>query len=68
MFIILNLINPSDKFASISHKEILPLYEYSKSCVWIIVVGGYREYDQSNNTDLLITGCDVTVIIELGMF
>ena len=32
------------------------------------MIGGYREYDQSNNTDLLITGCDVTVIIELGMF
>ena len=43
-------------------------YYTSKSCVWIIVIGGYREYDRSNNTDLLITGCDVTVIIELGMF
>ena len=42
-------------------------YYISKSCVWIIVTGGYREYNQTNNTDLPVSGCDVTVIMELGM-
>ena len=42
-------------------------YYISKSCVWIIVTGGSREYNRSNNTDLPVTGCDVTIIIELGM-
>ena len=31
------------------------------------MTGGYRQYNRSNNTDLPITGCDVTVIMELGM-
>ena len=41
-------------------------YYTSKSCVWIIVTGGYKQYNRSDNADL-ITGCDVTVIMELGM-
>ena len=43
-------------------------YYISNSCVWIIVIGGHKEHNRSNNTDLPITGCDVTVIMELGMF
>ena len=39
----------------------------SKSCVWITVTGGHKEHNRSNNTHLPITGCDVTVIMELGM-
>ena len=31
------------------------------------MTGGSKEYNRSNNTDLPITGCDVIVIIELGM-
>ena len=40
----------------------------SNSCVWIMVTGGYREYKGSINPDLPVTGCDVTVILELSMF
>ena len=39
-------------------------YYISKSCVWTIVTGGDIE---SDNTRVPVTGCDVTVIIELGM-
>ena len=42
-------------------------YYISKACVWITVTGGHKEYNRSDNTDLPITGCDVTVIMELGM-
>ena len=42
-------------------------YYISKSCVWIIVTGGYKEYNRSDNTSLPVSGCDVTVIVELGM-
>ena len=39
-------------------------YYISKSCVWVIVSGGFN---QSDNTYVPVTGCDVTVIMELGM-
>ena len=42
-------------------------YEISNGHVWITVTGGCREYDQSDDTDIVITGSDVTFIIELGM-
>ena len=42
-------------------------YEISNGHVWLIVTGGCREFDQSNNKHILITGSDVTFIIELGM-
>ena len=42
-------------------------YYISKSCVWIIVTGGYKEHNRSTNTDFPVSGCDVTVIMELGM-
>ena len=31
------------------------------------MTGDYREYNRSNNTDLPVSGCDVTVIMELCM-
>ena len=31
------------------------------------MTGGSKECNHSNNTDLPITGCDVTVMVELGM-
>ena len=42
-------------------------YEISNGHVWIIVTGGCSELDRSNNTNIAITGSDVTFIIELGM-
>ena len=42
-------------------------YEISNGHVWITVTGGYRQIDRFNNTHILITGSDVTFIIELGM-
>ena len=42
-------------------------YEISNGHVWITVTGGFREWDESDGTDILITGSDVTFIIELGM-
>ena len=35
--------------------------------MWIIVNGGYKEYNRSNKAYVPVTGCDVTVIMELGM-
>ena len=42
-------------------------YHISNNRVWIIINGGTKEHIQSRNTDILVTGCDVTNIIELGM-
>ena len=42
-------------------------YEISNGHVWLIVTGGCREWDQSDDTGIAITGSDVTFIIELGM-
>ena len=42
-------------------------YEISNGHVWIIVTGGCSEYVQSRDTNIVITGSDVTFIIELGM-
>ena len=42
-------------------------YQISNNRVWIIVYGGHKEIDRSNNTDIPVTGCDVTIIVELGM-
>ena len=41
-------------------------YEISNGHVWIIVTGGNREFIRSQGS-ILITGSDVTFIIELGM-
>ena len=42
-------------------------YEISNGHVWITVTGGSREMDRSDETSIVITGSDVTFIIELGM-
>ena len=42
-------------------------YYISKSCVWIIVTGGYRDSNRSDNGAIFVTGCDITVTMELGM-
>ena len=39
-------------------------YEISNGHVWLIVTGGCN---RSNKTNIVITGSDVTFIIELGM-
>ena len=42
-------------------------YHISNNRVWIIINGGTKEYDRSDNTNILVTGCDMTIIVELGM-
>ena len=42
-------------------------YEISNGHVWLIVTGGKSEFNQSDNTDIVITGSDVTIILDLGM-
>ena len=42
-------------------------YYISKERFWIVVTGGYSEYNRSDDIYLPITGSDITVIIELGM-
>ena len=43
-------------------------YYISKERFWIVVTGGYYEYNQSNNAYVVpITGSETLVIIELGM-
>ena len=46
--------------------SIIP-YQISNNRVWIIINGGVKEYDRSRNTHIPVTGCDVTIIVELGM-
>ena len=42
-------------------------YQISNNRVWIIINGGYKERNRSANTHIPVTGCDVTIIVELGM-
>ena len=42
-------------------------YHISNNRVWIIITGGAKQYDRSDNTSIPVTGCDVTIIVELGM-
>ena len=42
-------------------------YEISNGHVWLIVTGGCSEFDRSDGNSIVITGSDVTFIIELGM-
>ena len=49
------------------YNHSMTTYEISNGHVWLIVTGGYSEYYKSDNTGILITGSDVTFIIELGM-
>ena len=42
-------------------------YYISKEKFWVIVNGGYREYNVSDGRSIPITGSYITMIIELGM-
>ena len=42
-------------------------YYISKERIWVIVTGGYSEYNQSTKTTRSITGPYTMMIIELGM-
>ena len=42
-------------------------YYISKERFWIVVTGGYNEYNESDNTVTAIIGSHIVVIIELGM-
>ena len=42
-------------------------YQISNNRVWIIINGGYKDRNLSRNTSILVTGRDVTIIVELGM-
>ena len=49
------------------YNHSMTTYEISNEHVCLIVIGGSSEFDRSNNTNIVITGSDVTYIIELGM-
>ena len=49
------------------YSHSMTTYQISNGLVWLIVTGGCREWDRSDNTNIVITGSDVTFIIELGM-
>ena len=42
-------------------------YQMSSNRVWIVINGGYKQFDRSDNTHIPVTGCDVTIIVKLGM-
>ena len=48
------------------YKHSMTTHEISNGHVWITVIGGCREIHQSDHSNILITGSDVTYIIELG--
>ena len=67
MLIYLSLqINLPDSVIKRFHHS-MSTYYISKERFWIIVTGGYNDYNQSDNTVTPITGSNITVIIELGM-
>ena len=42
-------------------------YTVSDECVWIVIAGGFKQYNPYHNTITLITGPETTVLVELGM-
>ena len=42
-------------------------YTVSDECVWIVITGGYKQYNPEDDTGTFITGPDTTVLVELGM-
>ena len=38
-------------------------YQISDNCAWIVITGGFRKCRSS----IAISGCDITIIVELGM-
>ena len=49
------------------YNHSIATYQIFNNRVWIIVNGGDEEFDLSDNTHVPVTGCDVTIIVELGM-
>ena len=49
------------------YNHSMTTYEISNGHVWLIVTGGNSELDRSRWGNIVITGSDVTFIIELGM-
>ena len=49
------------------YSHSITAYHISDNRVWIIINGGTKEHIQSDNAHILVTGCDVTIIVELGM-
>ena len=49
------------------YNHSMTTYEISNGHVWLIVTGGCSEFDRSRNSNIVITGSDVTFIIEIGM-
>ena len=49
------------------YSHSMATYEISNGHVWITVTGGCSVLNKSDNTGFVITGSDVTFIIELGM-
>ena len=42
-------------------------YTVSDECVWIVITGGFKQYNREDKTNTFITGPDTTVLVELGM-
>ena len=59
-------INLPDSVTKRFHHS-MSTYYISKKIYWIIVTGGYSEYNESDNTVTAIIGSNIVVIIELGM-
>ena len=59
-------INLPDSVTKRFHHSMSTYYIYEER-FWIVLTGGYSEYNLSTNTYLPITGSYITVIIELGM-
>ena len=49
------------------YEHSMTAYHISNNRVWIIIIGGLKERNRSDNTYIPVTGCDVTIIVELGM-
>ena len=42
-------------------------YTVSDECVWIVITGGFKQYNPGYKTGTLVSGPDTTVLVELGM-
>ena len=60
MLIYLSLQINLPESVSKRYSHSITTYEISTNRLWIIVNGGYR-------LSIPVTGCDVTIIVELGM-
>ena len=49
------------------YNHSMTTYEISNGHVWLIVTGGCSKWNRSDNTNIVISGSNVTFIIELGM-